>query len=451
MVRDLARAQGKQANLNLVGSDLELDKRILERIKDPLIHLLRNAVDHGLEPVAVRKGANKPVQGQITLSASQQGHQALISISDDGAGLDLAAIRRVAVQKGWLTPAEVEGLAEAEVANLIFRSGFSTSPVATDISGRGVGLDVVRQNVEALQGILEVNSEPGRGTTFTMTLPLTLATFQGLLISTGQQLFALPLSVVERMLYVELDSLVSIGGKPALTYQGKPVAVAWLEDLLALPLGPREREPLVVIMISVAEKLLGLIVDDLVGEQELVLKNLGRPLIRVGGTAGAAILGSGQIILVLHPPDLIKLAGRIAPRSEVDLVASEPPARPRKTILVVDDSITTRTLEKNILQAAGYRVKVATNGEEALAGLDHTADPPDLIISDIAMPRLDGFQLTHRIKQDPRYAHIPVILVTSLDSLEDKARGIEAGAYLYIVKRIFEHFFFFYFIFLFIF
>jgi two-component system chemotaxis sensor kinase CheA len=442
MVRDLARDQGKQANLILSGSDIELDKRILEQIKDPLIHLLRNAVDHGLETVSERKWANKPAQGQITLSASQQGNQAVISVSDDGSGLNLAAIRQAAVEKAFLSQAEVEALTEAEVANLIFHSGFSTSLVATDISGRGVGLDVVRQNVEALQGALEINSEPGRGTTFTMTLPLSLATSQSLLVRVGPQTIALPLTAVERMLYIEPETLIHTGGKPAILYQGKPVALAWLEDLLELPYRPRERDYLVVVMISVSEKQLGLVVDDLLGEQELVVKNLGGHLIKVGGIAGATILGSGQIILVLHPADLIKLAARTGPRPSEEIEKSvsvlEPAQKQQKMILVVDDSITTRTLEKNILQAAGYRVRVATNGEEALAMLQNTTDRPHLVVSDIAMPRLDGFDLTQRMKQDPRYADIPIILVTSLESLEDKARGIEVGADGYVVKSSFD-------------
>jgi two-component system chemotaxis sensor kinase CheA len=286
---------------------------------------------------------------------------------------------------------------------------------------------VVRQNVEQLQGALEVNSKPGQGVTFTMTLPLSLASSRGLLVQAGQQTFALPLTTVERMLRVERRAVASVEGREAITYQDKPIALAWLEDLLELPSSAREADPLTIVVVAVAEKRLGLIVDSLVGEQEIVMKGLGKQLVKVGGIAGATVLGSGQVILVLHPADLVKLAGRSVSRSP-SLTPSKPNeiGRP-KTILVVDDSITTRTLEKNILEAAGYHVKLATNGEEALAVL-MSDGLPDLVISDVNMPRLDGFELTHRVKQDKRYADIPVILVTSLDSPADKARGIEVGA-----------------------
>ncbi|MBE7471402.1 MAG: hybrid sensor histidine kinase/response regulator [Anaerolineales bacterium] len=437
MVRDLAREQNKQINLTINGGDTELDKRVLEQIKDPLIHLLRNAVDHGLETSAQRQQAGKSAEGQITLTASQQGNNIVISIRDDGDGLDIPAIRLAAVRKGLLSKAEADKLSEAEVANLIFNSGLSTSKIITDISGRGVGLDVVRQNVEALHGTLEVGFTPGQGTTFIMTLPLTLASSRGLLVRAGEQTFALPLTTVERMLHVERSAVARVEGKEAITYQGKPVALAWLEDLLELPPGTREADPLTVVIIAVAEKRLGLVVDSLAGEQEIVMKGLGKQLTKVGGLAGATVLGSGQVILVLHAADLVKLAGRTASRTPVLTKTKPAETSQHKTILVVDDSITTRTLEKNILEAAGYQVKLATDGEEALAAL--VSDGlPHLIVSDVNMPRLDGFALASRVKQDKRYANIPVILVTSLDSPADKARGIEVGADAYIVKSRFD-------------
>jgi two-component system chemotaxis sensor kinase CheA len=437
MVRDLAREQNKQINLTMVGGDTELDKRVLEQIKDPLIHLLRNAVDHGLESPAQRQQAGKPAEGQITLAASQQGNNVVITISDDGEGLDIPAIRLAAVRKGLLDKAEVEKLNEAEVAHLIFNSGLSTSKIITDISGRGVGLDVVRQNVEELHGALEVSFGPGQGTTFTLTLPLTLASSRGLLVRAGQQTFALPLTTVERMLHVERSAIASVEGREAMTHQGKPIALAWLEDLLELPSGSKEANPLTVVIVAVAEKRLGLIVDSLVGEQEIVMKSLGKQLAKVTGIAGATVLGSGQVILALHAADLVKLAGRTASRPSTGPKARPAEEKQHKTILVVDDSITTRTLEKNILEAAGYQVKLATDGEEALAVLV-SSGLPDLIVSDVNMPRLDGFELTKRVKQDKRHADIPVILVTSLDSPADKARGIEVGADAYIVKSKFD-------------
>ncbi|GIK37747.1 MAG: transcriptional regulator [Chloroflexota bacterium] len=437
MVRDLAREQGKQINLSIWGGETELDKRVLEQIKDPLIHLLRNAVDHGLERPEFRQQAGKPAEGQITLSANQQGHNIVITISDDGSGLDLAAIRLAAVRRGLRSHVETEKMSDTEVANLIFDSGLSTSKIITDISGRGVGLDVVRQNVEALQGILDVSSAPGQGTTFTLTLPLTLASSHGLLVRSGEQVFALPLTTVERMLQVKASDVATVSGKEAIIYQGKPVALARLSDLLELPASGQEADRLTVVIIAVAEKRLGLIVDDLVGEQEIVVKSLGKQLVKVGGLAGATVLGSGQVMLVLHAADLVKLATRALPKTSATSGLELHQPAELKTILVVDDSITTRTLEKNILEAAGYEVKLATDGEEAL-GVLATDGLPHLIVSDINMPRLDGFDLTYRVKHDTRYANIPVILVTSLDSPADKARGIEVGADAYIVKSRFD-------------
>jgi two-component system chemotaxis sensor kinase CheA len=436
MVRDLAREQAKQIDLTIRGGETELDKRVLEQIKDPLIHLLRNAVDHGIETAAERKAAGKPATGQIILSASQQGNNVVITTRDDGQGLDLAAVRRSAVRRGWLALAEAEKLSDNEAVNLIFNSGLSTSQIITDISGRGVGLDVVRQNVEDLHGTLEVTFEPGQGTTFTMTLPLTLASSRGLLVGVGGQTFALPHSTVERMLHIKRSQIATVEGKEAISYQGKPVTLAWLADLLELAANSREADTLTVVIVGVAEKRLGLVVDSLTGEQEIVMKSMGKQLARVGGIAGATVLGSGQVILVLHTADLVKLATRPQARRP-GATTKRQEAPQRKTILVVDDSITTRTLEKNILEAAGYKVKLATDGEQAL-GLLLAEGLPHLVVSDINMPRLDGFELTSRIKQDNRYGDIPVILVTSLDSPADKARGIEVGADAYIVKSSFD-------------
>jgi two-component system chemotaxis sensor kinase CheA len=437
MVRDLARERGKQINLIIKGGEIELDKRVLEQIKDPLIHLLRNAVDHGIDLPDARRQAGKPVEGQIVLAASQQGNNVVITVSDDGSGLDLQAIRTAATRRGLLKRKEIKKLSDAETAMLIFSSGLSTKELITDISGRGVGLDVVRRNVEELHGTLEVSFEPGQGTTFTMSLPLTLASSRGLLVQVSGQIFALPLTTVEHMLQVEQNATTSVEGKAAITYQGRSVGLAWLSDLLELPHPAKDKDRLTIVIVAVAEKRLGLVVDELSGEQEIVIKSLGKQLAKVGGIAGATMLGSGQAALVLHVADLIKLAARTPSRTSMTVTPSNQKVEQRKTILVVDDSITTRTLEKNILEAAGYEVKLATNGEEAL-GLLMSEGLPHLIVSDVNMPRLDGFGLTSRIRQDKRYAEVPVILVTSLDSPADKARGIEVGADAYIVKSNFD-------------
>ncbi len=443
MVRDLARQQGKQISLVIRGDETELDRRLLEQVKDPLVHLLRNAVDHGIEPTAVRQQTGKKAQATITLTAGQQANNIVITVSDDGAGLNLKALRQTAVGQGILSQTEADALHDADAANLVFRSGLSTSQRVSHISGRGVGLDVVRQNVADLHGSLSVDSSPGRGTTFTMVLPLTLASSRGLLLTAAGQTFALPLTTVERMILIRQADVTVVDGKDAILDQGQPVALVRLASLLELPVetaaeGAAETGPNIVIIISVAGKRLGLMVDNLVGEQEIVIKNLGKQLVKVGGFMGATMLGSGQIILVLHAADLLKLASWSHPRRTNPVKRpSVKPTRP-KTVLVVDDSITTRTLEKNILETRGYQVKLATNGEEALSVLVSDSQLPDLIVTDVNMPRLNGFDLTQRLKRDGRTKNIPVILVTSLDSPADKARGIEVGADAYIVKSRFD-------------
>lgn len=438
MVRDLAREQNKQINLTIEGGETELDKRVLEQIKDPLIHLLRNAVDHGIDLPEARRQAGKPSEGQITLSALQQGNNVVITVRDDGLGLDIPAIRRSTVRRGLLSQLEADKLSDLEASMLIFNSGLSTRELITDISGRGVGLDVVRRNVEELHGTLEVSTEPEQGSAFILTLPLTLVSSRGLLVRVNNQTFVIPFTAVERLLEVERSEIASVEGRPAMTYQGKPVALAWLADLLELPQQDQDSDQLTIVIIAAAEKRLGLIVDSLKGEQEIVMKGFGKQLVKVGGIAGASVLGSGEVILVLHTADLIKLAARSQERTSLKPAAHHQEADQRKTILVVDDSITTRTLEKNILEAAGYIVKLAMNGEEAL-GLLMSANPlPDLVVSDVNMPKLDGFGLTSRIRQDSRYGAIPVILVTSLALPADKARGIEVGADAYIVKSSFD-------------
>ncbi len=458
MVRDLARQQEKRVALVIKGGETELDKRLLEQIKDPLLHLLRNAVDHGIEPTAVRQQQGKPAQATITISAGQQGNNVIITVQDDGAGLDVVRLRETAVRRQLYTPAEAAALTDAEAAALIFRAGFSTSARVTDISGRGVGLDVARQNVEALHGSLTVAFAAGQGTTFTMILPLTLASSRGLLLTAGGQTFALPLTMVERMLFVKPAEITHLEGREVIVEQGQPIALAYLADLLELPPTPPPTDRLTVVIIGVAEKRLALVVDSLVGEQELVIKPLGSQLARVGGLMGATMLGSGQIVLVLHAADLLKLAADPVGRKPLSVNRKPTGHASRithhglrvtdngsrmKTVLVVDDSITTRTLEKNILEAQGYQVRLATNGEEALSllvtdGSSPDGRLPDVIVTDVNMPRLDGFDLTQRVKQDNRYKDIPIILVTSRDSPADKKRGIEVGADAYIVKNRFD-------------
>jgi two-component system chemotaxis sensor kinase CheA len=446
MVRDLAREAGKEAVLEIAGGDTELDKRVLEQIKDPLIHLLRNAIDHGIEPPEQRVALGKPRSGAVTLAVEQTGQDVDICVSDDGRGLDVDAIRRaVARQSSALDSSQGEidaqALSETELAGLIFKVGISTSSVVTDISGRGVGLDVVRRNVEALHGRVDVDWTPGEGTSFTLTLPLTLTSLRGLLVRVSNERLAIPFLAIERIMYVGRQEILPLEGRDTVRYNGRPITLVRLNDVLQLPrVDAQYNERILVVVATDAERRLAFAVDELIGEQEIVNKGLGKQLTRVSGIAGATVMGSGEVILVLNVADLIKLALQSAHRSVLDTLTetdSAAGARVRQRILIVDDSITTRTLEKNILEAAGYAIHLATNGQEAL-NIIAASGAPDLIVTDIVMPGMDGFDLTRQIKGDPRTAGVPVILVTSLDSPEDKARGIEIGADAYIVKSNFD-------------
>ncbi len=439
MVRDLAQESNKEAVLQIIGGDTELDKRVLEQIKDPITHLLRNAVDHGLESIQQRVTLGKARAGTITLRAEQLGKDVVVCVSDDGHGLDLEAIRTSIARRGAV---DVQSLNEEDLKEAIFNAGISTSPIITDISGRGVGLDVVRRNVEALHGRIDVDSSPGKGTTFTLTLPLALTSSRGLLVHIGAKLFVIPHNAIEYIMYVRPREIVPLEGQDTVLYNNRPITLVRLGDVLSIPHveGQSEGARMPVVILAAAERRMAFAVDELAGEQEVVIKGLGKQLSRVGGIAGATVMGSGEVVLILHVADLIKLGLRGDRRSILAALSRPTPTvktRAQRHILVVDDSITTRTLEKNILEAAGYIVQLATDGKEALSAIA-ASGIPDLIVSDVVMPRLDGFGLTQRIREDPLTAKVPVILVTSLDSAEDKARGIEVGADAYITKSSFD-------------
>ncbi len=439
MVRDLAQASGKDVVFELAGGEVELDKRVLEEVKDPIIHLLRNAVDHGIENPAQRAASGKPAQGKILLTVEQTGKDVAIHIEDDGAGLEMKTIRDTAIRRKVKDAATLN---DAELTDLIYTPGFSTSAMITDVSGRGVGLDIVRRNVENLHGRIQLESRPGRGACFTLFLPVSLTSSRGLLARVAGQVFAIPVNAIERIAHVRPAEIQMVSGRQSIRYADRPLNLVHLADVLGMPRSANgnAHEHIPVVILSAAEKQMAFVVDALIDEQEVVIKSLGKQIARVGGIAGASLMGSGDVLLVLNVADLIKLAWReerqpIFSKAEAQEPAAQ--ARAKNNILVVDDSITTRTLEKNILEAAGYNVRLALDGQEAFNVL-MTNELPDLVISDVQMPRMDGFALTARIKKEERTAQLPVILVTSLESSEDKAKGVEAGADAYIVKRSFD-------------
>ncbi len=437
MVRDLTREQVKDVNFQVEGADTEVDRQLLDIMKDPLTHLLRNAVDHGIESPDARDAAGKPREGTIRLRAEQKGNTIVLTVSDDGHGIDLNAVRQAALAQGLLTLREIEGMKDHEILNLIYHSGLSTHQKITEISGRGIGLDVVRKNLERLQGMVEVNTAAGKGTTFTLTLPLTLVTSHVLLMGVADQIVSIPTTSVVRILKAKVEEIGSIEGKPAIHVSGRAISLFSLAQVLELPgsevpFTAGLKIPIVVV--GIAEKQVAFRIEDLYGTQEVVIRGMGGLFSRVRNVSGAAILGDGQVVMILNVADLVKSA-----QKGIGLTASIPvriKEANRRRVLVVDDSITTRTLEKNILENAGYQVMVAADGEEAWAILQ--SDSVDGIVADVNMPRMDGFVLTRKIKDHEKLKDRPVVLVTSLETPQDKIRGMEAGADAYIMKGTFD-------------
>jgi len=441
IARDLSREQAKEVGVTIDGKEIEIDKRILEEMKDPFVHILRNCVDHGIETPPEREKAGKPRAGKIEISISQRsGNRVGISISDDGRGIDAAKVRATAVKTGILSPGEAAILTDEETIPVVFRSGVSTSPIITEISGRGLGLAIVREKVEALGGTASIDSSPGKGSTLRILLPVTLATFRGILVHAGGHAFLLPIMKVERALRVKREEIRTAENRETVTYDREALSLVRLRDVLELPQGRGGdgASPFTkVVILSHGGNRIAFAVDEIGGEQEVLLKGFGKPLLRVRNVAGATILGGGNVVPVLHVADLMKSATRVAGRAGESLAGSgEGETAERKAILVVEDSITSRTLLKNILEAAQYRVTTAVDGVEAMTQLK--TESVDLVVSDVEMPRMDGFALTAKIREDRKLSNLPVVLVTALESREDRERGIDAGANAYIVKSSFD-------------
>ncbi len=440
MVRDLAHSQGKDIVLEVQGQEAEVDRQALELMKDPLTHLLRNAVDHGIEPPEERLAGGKPRHGTIRLCAEQRGNNLVLTVSDDGRGINVDAVRRAAIERGLFPAEKMADLSEREVVEMIFYSGLSTAEQTTDLSGRGVGMDVVRKNLEQIHGLIQVETRPTVGTSFILMLPLTLTTSQVLLVRVAGETAALPMINVERILHVSATKVGSLQGHSAIYAEGRPLPLVSLANVLKLPeveqpLPPDAKIP--VVILSVAEKRIALRVGGFLSTQQVVLKSLGGQLRRVRNVAGAAILGDGQLVTILNVSDLMKSLQAKSLASLGSPIVTKEVRQSR--VLLADDSITTRTLEKHILENAGYEVLTAADGQEAWELFSKNEKGlPDLVVSDVNMPRMDGFALTQSIKGDSSYARVPVVLVTSLESPQDRLHGMEAGADAYIVKSTFD-------------
>jgi len=441
--RELAREQGKSVELEIHGGEIEIDRRILEAMKDPLIHLLRNGIDHGIEKPAVREARHKPSHGTITLAISQKDSGKVeVLVADDGAGVDAGRLKAVASKLGGVSVEDVERLDEQETLALVFQSGVTTSPIITDISGRGLGLAIVREKVERLGGSIVIESQPDVGTAFRMVLPLTLANFRGVLVRAGGQLFVIPAANVERVARVADKDIQTVENRETIPLDGQAVSLAWLSDVLELPrphATAQSTESVLVLVLGLGQARIAFRVDEILGEQEVLVKTLGRQLPRVRNVAGASVLGTGQVVPVLSVPDLLKSAVKraTAPFAPVHQLPTENAGTAeRQSILVVEDSITSRSLLKNILESAGYRVTTAVDGADGYTTLK--TGTFDLVVSDVEMPRMNGFDLTAKVRADKQLAQLPVVLVTALGSREHRERGIDVGANAYIVKSSFD-------------
>ena len=438
MVRDLAKEQDKEVELVIEGGELNVDKRVLEEMKDPLMHLLRNAIDHGIEAPVERERQGKPRGGVLQLRAVRESNNVLLEVRDDGRGLDVDAIRHVALQRGHHDEAALATMSTAQLQQLIFSPGFTTSTFVTELSGRGVGLDVVRVNVERLKGDIRMESVPHHGTMMQLRLPLGLSTTRLLLLSVGEHRYGLPIEFVHTSRRVHEQDIFTLEGRPAFELDGQAVIAPRLADLLGLSAenqAEKSSDLTVCIVIKVGDERLGLRVDELLDEEEVLAKPLGAPLQRVRNVSGLTILGNGEICAVLNPADLLRSAHKLAAvPSRSKLVRVGPPVK--TCILLAEDSVLVRVMEKRILEDAGYEVVAAVDGLDALNALG--SRPFAAVVSDIMMPNMDGLTLTSRIRQEPHYRDLPVILVTSLASDEDKRRGLEVGANAYIPKPSFD-------------
>jgi len=435
MVRDVSRELGKPVELEITGDQIEVDRVVLDGLRDPLMHLLRNAIDHGLESPEERRALGKSEVGALSVDVSSSGGQIHLNVNDDGRGIDAEQIGQVALRKQIVQEDELERMSEQQKLMLIFRPGFSSKEIITDLSGRGVGLDVVVANLRKLKGTVKVYTSVGNGTQFALELPLSLAMERGLHVRAGGENLLIPSTSVDRIAEIARSEVLDVAASQALLMDGKPVAMRDLGGVLGLPTRTAkhdERRPIVVVARGWSR--VAFMVDEVVGEREIVVKRLPPPLQAVPNISGATLTGKGEIMMVLNVDELIDSAHRQLGRALADPEASDTQERPH--ILVVDDSITTRTLEKNMLEAQGFRVTVGTDGQSGWELLQE--EQFSLVITDVEMPRLNGFELTQKIRASGRFQQLPIIIVTSLAKESDRRRGVEAGADAYLVKSDFE-------------
>ncbi|GAA7719451.1 chemotaxis histidine kinase/response regulator CheAY2 [Helicobacter pylori] len=438
MVRDLSRELGKSIELIIEGEETELDKSIVEEIGDPLIHIIRNSCDHGIEPLEERRRLNKPETGKVQLSAYNEGNHIVIKISDDGKGLDPVMLKEKAVEKGVISERDAEGMSDREAFNLIFKPGFSTAKVVSNVSGRGVGMDVVKTNIEKLNGIIEIDSEVGVGTTQKLKIPLTLAIIQALLVGVQEEYYAIPLSSVLETVRISQDEIYTVDGKSVLRLRDEVLSLVRLSDIFKVDAILESNSDVYVVIIGLADQKIGVIVDYLIGQEEVVIKSLGYYLKNTRGIAGATVRGDGKITLIVDVGAMMDMAKSI--KVNITTLMNESENTKSKNspsdyiVLAIDDSSTDRAIIRKCLKPLGITLLEATNGLEGLEMLKNGDKTPDAILVDIEMPKMDGYTFASEVRKYNKFKNLPLIAVTSRVTKTDRMRGVESGMTEYITK-----------------
>ncbi|GAA8055956.1 chemotaxis histidine kinase/response regulator CheAY2 [Helicobacter pylori] len=438
MVRDLSRELGKSIELIIEGEETELDKSIVEEIGDPLIHIIRNSCDHGIEPLEERRRLNKSETGKVQLSAYNEGNHIVIKISDDGKGLDPVMLKEKAIEKGVISERDAEGMSDREAFNLIFKPGFSTAKVVSNVSGRGVGMDVVKTNIEKLNGIIEIDSEVGVGTTQKLKIPLTLAIIQALLVGVQEEYYAIPLSSVLETVRISQDEIYTVDGKSVLRLRDEVLSLVRLSDIFKVDAILESNSDVYVVIIGLADQKIGVIVDYLIGQEEVVIKSLGYYLKNTRGIAGATVRGDGKITLIVDVGAMMDMAKSI--KVNITTLMNESENTKSKNspsdyvVLAIDDSSTDRAIIRKCLKPLGITLLEASNGLEGLEMLKNGDKTPDAILVDIEMPKMDGYTFASEVRKYNKFKNLPLIAVTSRVTKTDRMRGVESGMTEYITK-----------------
>ncbi|TSA85745.1 chemotaxis protein CheW [Helicobacter mehlei] len=438
MVRDLSRELGKSIELVIDGEETELDKSIVEEIGDPLIHIIRNSCDHGIEKPEDRKMLGKPEMGRVELSAYNEGNHIVIKITDDGAGLDPEKLKEKAIEKGVITEREASTMTDKEALNIIFKPGFSTAKTLSNVSGRGVGMDVVKTNIEKLNGIIELESEVGVRTTQKLKIPLTLAIIQALLVGVQEEYYAIPLSSVLETVRISQDEIYSVDGKSVLRLRDEVLSLVRLADIFKVDAILEDSKEVYVVIIGLADQKIGVIVDYLIGQEEVVIKSLGYYLKSTKGIAGATVRGDGKITLIVDVGTMMEMAKNV--KVNVNSLIDEAQNSNIKNnpsdyiVLAIDDSSTDRAMMRKSLKSLGVTVIEASNGVEGLEMVKNADKVPDAVLVDIEMPKMDGYAFASEVRKYNKFKNLPLIAVTSRVTKTDRIRGVESGMTEYITK-----------------